>query len=159
MANRGKIYCEILKVPDNLSEVEINQYSMVLLIESRRMTQKRSLLPFFKESLQPHIDAIKPAFFDFFYENSKKTRNLFFSNKLIQCLWEHYLTESMSTFRNYFKMIRESERGPLKMQRFMEDVFYITRSTGFEVLPQGEFLICANSKRDACTLDEHDASI
>ena len=73
------------------------------------MTQKRTLLPLYKESFQPHIQKIKPIFFDFFYENSKKTRQQFFKNELIQFLWSMYCDQQQKIFRNYFTQLRQTE--------------------------------------------------
>ena len=46
-SQRGKIYGKILRVPDNLLNQIQHRFSLVLMIESRRMTQKRNLLTCF----------------------------------------------------------------------------------------------------------------
>ena len=143
---RGQIYSEILNIPSELVAHEKNLYSLVLIIESRRMTQKRNIMPIYRDSLQPYFDAIRYVFFDFFYENSKTSRKRFFENHLIQFMWMYFIKESRNTFTTYFAQLKKSEQGPEKVEKFFEDVLMLSHKTGFQVLPMD--LVTIISKKE-----------
>ena len=135
VSQRGQIYAEILNVPYQLAEKEEYLFSLVLMVESRRMTQKNKIMSLYKDSLQPHFDKIRHIFCDFFNENSKDSRKKFFENKLIQHLWKLFIKESHSTFTDYINQLRKSNHGPEKVDRLFEDVMMLSFKTRFRVLP------------------------
>lgn len=111
---RGAIYGQLLNISPDVLATEKHLFALVLLIESRRMTCKRDILPAYKTMLQPHLMSIRHTYFDIFNENTISSREQFFKDRLLQQLWKFFSANCDHTLSGYFETIKRGKNGDLK---------------------------------------------
>ena len=119
---RGRIYAELLNLSHDLKKSQRNLNALILIIESQRVTKRRKLVSFYQDAMKEDLADLKAKFFDFFFENSRQRRISYFSDKLVQALWNIFKEKSPQTFTEYFQELQNSELGQLKIDRLTEDI-------------------------------------
>lgn len=111
-----------------------NAFAVLLLVQSHKMTRKRVLLPYFQIVMEGSYQSIVDVFLSVFHENSRALRVKFFSNKLIQILWQKFVNQQSGTVRKFLFKLVESDQSRStnpKRQLFEEDLNYLESQTGF----------------------------
>lgn len=91
---------DALDLPDHLRSIT-NAYGVLLLVQSHKMTRKRVLLPYFKNAMENCYQSIMDVFLCVFHENSRQLRVKFFANKLIQILWQRFVSKQSGSVRKF----------------------------------------------------------
>ena len=127
----GKLFGEILQVPQDLLSEERTQMALYVLIESSKITRDRKLVPEIMHKLGKHCQNIRQNYFNIYFENSSKKRLIFFSEPLIQHLWSLFRSNCGNVFREYIAEVTTHPQGKEKVIKLVKDASQLQEAIDF----------------------------
>lgn len=124
----------MLGLPESF-RCERNFYAIFLVVESYKVTKRRRLVPSCEKVMLPFLHEIYFKYFHIFNENSKKTRVTFFSDPMVQHLWEMFRTRSPESFKECVTAMQTQPLGAERLERFHEDLQFLENNTKIAIMP------------------------
>lgn len=122
-------------MPEELSASVRNQCALLLMVSSHRITWRKTLIPAAHDLMQPYYNEIWPLFFRIFNETSHKQRQEFFSDPLVQVLWDNFRTSKAKEIHLYLRKVCQEFAPSANFTEFMHDIQKIEINTNGRILP------------------------
>ena len=99
-------------------------------------------------SVRANLDQLAPIFCSVFRENSKRTRIQFFSNELVQHMWQRYTLYRRDYLLQYFCEIINVDGKQSDAYVLLKDILVISNRLNFEVLRPDMINACSQLTKE-----------
>ena len=104
--------------------------AVLLMISSHRIVWRKNLIPDAAEMMAEYKDDIWQLFYRGFDQTSQKLRIRFFSEPLIQALWEKFRHSQSKSIKEFIS----AENRPMQLM-FMQEIGKVENSASCRILP------------------------